>query len=445
MTEPASRPAAWVIAVSMGYGHQRTADPLRGLSPDGQVLQANDYRGIPDDDRAIWERTRGFYDFVSNIQRVPLVGDITFAAFDLVQRIRSFYPRRDLSRPDWNVRAIYALIRKGWGRDLIERLAQTTPVLPIVTSFFTPAFMAEHFEYPGEIYCAICDTDVARVWASLRPSKSRIRYFAPTRRVAERLGLYGVAPARVFTTGFPLPEENIGDASLGILKGDLAQRVVRLDPKGKYLDRYGALVAAKIGPLPPRADEPLTILFSIGGTGAQKEIGAALVESLRRRIARGDVKIVLAAGVKPAVRDHLIHAAAAAGFAPGAGDGVEVLFAGTPPEYFRRFNRALRTTDVLWTKPSELSFYTALGLPIVMAPPLGSQERANRDWLERLGAGVPQDNPRYADEWLFDLVESGWLAEAAMQGFIEGEQLGSAAIRTIIGSTSRSGNGGEVQ
>jgi predicted transcriptional regulator len=105
-----------------------------------------------------------------------------------------------------------------------------------------------------------------------------------------------------------------------------------------------------------------------------------------------------------------------------------------PAEYFRRFNLALRTTDVLWTKPSELSFYTALGLPIVMAPPLGSQERANREWLERLGAGVPQSDPRYADEWLFDLVESGWLAEAAMQGFVEGEQLGSAAIRATVGS-----------
>ena len=149
MTEPASRPAAWVIAVSMGYGHQRTAYPLRDLSPDGQVLQANDYPGIPEDDRAIWERTRRFYDFVSNAQRVPLIGNITFAAFDLIQRIRSFYPRRDLSKPDWNVRAIDALIRKGWGRDLVERLARRTPVVPIVTTFFTPAFMAEHFDTPA--------------------------------------------------------------------------------------------------------------------------------------------------------------------------------------------------------------------------------------------------------------------------------------------------------
>jgi hypothetical protein len=434
MTEPASRPVAWVIAVNMGYGHQRTAYPLRDLSPDGQVLLANDYQGMPEDDRAIWERTRRFYEFVSNVQRVPLVGEIAFAAFDLLQRILDFYPRRDLSRPDWNIRAIHALIRKGWGMDLIDRLARKTPVLPIVTTFFTPAFMAEQFDYPGDIYCAICDTDVARAWASIRPAASRIRYFAPNGRVAERLGLYGVDPARVFTTGYPLPKENVGDASLGILKGDLARRIVRLDPKGAYLGRYGSLVSAKIGPLPPRTSDPLTILFSIGGAGAQKEIGTALVASLRDRIARGDVRVVLSAGVKPAVRDHLIQTATPAGFVPGAGGGVEILFAETPAEYFRRFNLALRTTDVLWTKPSELSFYTALGLPIVMAPPLGSQERANREWLERLGAGVPQSDPRYADEWLFDLVESGWLAEAAMQGFVEGEQLGSAAIRATVGS-----------
>jgi hypothetical protein len=179
-------------------------------------------------------------------------------------------------------------------------------VLPIVTSFFTPAFMAEHFEYPGEIYCVICDTDVARAWASIQPRTSRIRYFAPNWRVVERLRLYGVAPSRVFTTGFPLPEENTGDQSLVILKSDLARRIVRLDPNGKYLDRYRA-GRGRVGPL-PQPSEPLTILFSIGGTGAQGDR-----EDARRKPATGSLRgrEGRACGQREAsVRDYLAEAAA---------------------------------------------------------------------------------------------------------------------------------------
>ena len=32
----------------------------------------------------------------------------------------------------------------------------------------------------------------------------------------------------------------------------------------------------------------------------------------------------------------------------------------------------LRETDVLWTKPSELCFYPALGIPLIMSAPLGA-------------------------------------------------------------------------
>jgi hypothetical protein len=436
MIEPSRPPAAWVIAVSMGYGHQRTAHPLRGLAPDGEVLLANDYPGMPEADRAIWERTRRFYELISNVERTPLVGRIAFAAFDLLQRILRFYPRRDLSSPDWNVRAIYSLIRQGWGKDLIARLGRRSPALPIVTTFFTPAFMAEHFDYPGEIYCTVCDADVARVWASLSPRSSRIRYFAPNGRVAERLALYGVDSANVFLTGYPLPEENTGDQSLGILKEDLRRRILRLDPTGTFLARYGSLVTEKLGALPARTNEPPTILFSIGGAGAQKEIGAALVGSLRRQLARNEVRVVLAAGVKPLVRDYLEKAVRDLGLPAYAGASVEILFADCIDEYFRRFNLALRSADVLWTKPSELSFFTALGLPIVMAPPLGSQEQANREWLLGVGSAVSQQDARYADEWLTDLVKTGWLAEAAMQGFVDGTQLGTFAIRAVVESAA---------
>jgi len=79
-----------------------------------------------------------------------------------------------------------------------------------------------------------------------------------------------------------------------------------------------------------------------------------------------------------------------------------------------------------------MSFYTALGLPIVLAPCIGSQEELNKKWLLRLGSALSQENPDFTDEWLFDLLREGWFAEAAMQGFVEGEKRGVFNIRKTI-------------
>ena len=48
---------AWVVAVDMGYGHQRTAYPLRQLAPCEQIINANSYQGIPESERKIWQKT----------------------------------------------------------------------------------------------------------------------------------------------------------------------------------------------------------------------------------------------------------------------------------------------------------------------------------------------------------------------------------------------------
>ena len=53
---------AWIVSVNMGYGHQRTAFPLKDLSPEGEIINANDYQGIPKKDRRIWEDQRKFYE-----------------------------------------------------------------------------------------------------------------------------------------------------------------------------------------------------------------------------------------------------------------------------------------------------------------------------------------------------------------------------------------------
>ncbi len=421
---------AWIVSVDMGYGHQRTAYPLKHLALEDRIINANSYDGIPRKDRNIWQTSKKFYESISRFKRVPLIGEFAFSIFDRFQRILSFYPKRDLSEPNFTLKRIYALFKKGWGKDLIERLKEISR--PIVSTFFTPAFMAEFFDYPGNIYCVVCDADIARPWVSLNPKTSRIKYFAPNERVVERLKLYGVKEKNIFLTGYPLPLENIGSEDLEILKKDLSFRLLNLDPKQRYFSKYQALIDRHLGSLPEEPDHVLTIMFAVGGAGAQKEIGYKMLKSLKKKIEQKQIKVILVAGIREKIKDYFLNCIEALGLKTG----VEIIFNNKVYGYFDDFNLALRKTDILWTKPSELSFYTGLGLPIIIAPIIGSQEEYNRNWLLKLGSGILQNTVEHTDEWIFDLLESGWFAEAAMQGFIEAEKRGVFNIEKIISQPS---------
>lgn len=420
----------WIISVNMGYGHQRTAYPLKGLSPEGKIINANDYQGIPEKDRKIWESTKKFYEFVSIFKRIPLIGQAVFFIFDQFQKILSFYPKRDLSEPSFQLKQAFSLIKKGWGKHLIEKLKQK-PLL-LISTFFIPVFMAEFFNYPSEVFCVICDADISRTWASLKPKSSKIKYFAPTIRVVERLKLYGVKPENIFLTGFPLPSENIGGVKLDILKADLRYRMLNLDPQKKYFEKYKMLIEKSLGKLAEKPDHSLTIMFVVGGAGAQKEIGIKIIQSLAEEIKKNEIKIILASGIREKVREYFEKNIGRLGLKEYLQKNIEIIFEKDIEDYFQDFNRALRKTDILWTKPSELSFYSALGLPIIIAPPIGSQEEFNMRWLLKSGFGILQENPAYTNQWLFDWLEKGYLAEFAMQGFIEGEKLGTYNIKRIV-------------
>jgi UDP-N-acetylglucosamine:LPS N-acetylglucosamine transferase len=107
---------------------------------------------------------------------------------------------------------------------------------------------------------------------------------------------------------------------------------------------------------------------------------------------------------------------------------VSIIWGESNEAYFDHFNRALHTTDILWTKPSELSFYCALGIPIIMTPAIGPQEKCNQRWLREIGAGIKQQNPEYTNQWLKDLLNKGRLAEAAWNGFLKGRKFGTYNI-----------------
>ena len=423
---------AWILAVDMGYGHQRTAYALKDLSVNA-VINANNYAGIPARERTIWESSRKFYESISNVKRIPIIGNWIFSVFDKFQRILSYYPIRNLSRPDFNIKTIFFLIKKGWGENLINTLKGNP--LPIVSTFFTPAFMAEYFGYPNHIYCVICDADIARPWVSLQPGKSKIEYFAPCSWVVDRLKLYGIKEKNIFLTGYPLPKENIGK-NQEIVKEDLAYRLLNLDPKKQYYKMYHPVIEDYVGKLSDKPNHPLTIMFSIGGAGAQKEMAVKITKSLKKKIEEGKIKLILSAGIRREVKDYLLESLKKIGLEREINKSIEIIFSENISSYFEEFNRKLRKTDILWTKPSELSFYAGLGLPIIIAPSIGSQEDFNRKWLLHIGAGFLQENPKYTDQWLFDLLDSGRLAEGAMQGFVEIEKMGAYNIERVIANES---------
>src|SRR3989338_2569570 len=205
-----SKRHSWVVDVNMGYGHGRPAHALKDLSL-GEIITANDYPGIPAHDRRLWKESQKLYETVSRLKPVPLLGDLAFGLLNHLQKIDDFYPRRDLSRPNLQLRQMYRMLKKGMGRHLIEKLAKEP--LPLVTTFFLTAFMADFFNYPGDIYCVTTDADLSRAWAPLEPKRSRIKYFASNGRVVERLKLYGVPANQIYLTGFPLPKELIGGPS----------------------------------------------------------------------------------------------------------------------------------------------------------------------------------------------------------------------------------------
>ena len=158
--------AAWVIAVDMGYGHQRTAHPLRHLAFGGKVINANNYEGISEQDRMTWKKAKEGYEFISAFGRIPIIGPLVFGAFNKIQRILTFYPKRDLSKPNLQLRQTLVPINKGWGEYLIKKLSKNPKIaipvgmLPLfllladilITLYFILLFFLDFTIFPLFLY-----------------------------------------------------------------------------------------------------------------------------------------------------------------------------------------------------------------------------------------------------------------------------------------------------
>lgn len=418
---------AWVVSADMGYGHQRAVYPLKDIAEE-EIITVGSSEAVSKSEQKLWKRLLNAYEFFSRAKGVPLIGPPVFSMLDSIMKIPSFYPMRNLSNSTFQVDLLESLIEKGLCKGMLEKIA--TKNLPVITSFYASAVAADKKGF-SKVYCIICDADINRVWVAKNPWESRVEYFAPCGKAAQRLRAYGVPDERIHLTGFPLPKELLGDENLSVLKKDLAQRLFYLDPKGKFWARHGRNVEYFLGKenCVFRNDRKLTISYAVGGAGAQKEIGQKIANSLKEQIRSGVIRLILVAGIRKEVNEYFEDVKK--NIEPD-GENIKIIFSESLHEYFDLFNQSLHETDILWTKPSELSFYCALGIPIVMSPIIGSQEKFNRKWLREIQAAMKQEKPDYTNQWLYDLLNRGILAESAWDGFLKARKFGTFKIKQVL-------------
>ncbi len=418
----------YVVAADMGYGHQRAAYPFADIA-EGGIIDANNYPNISDREKKLWTQQNSLYNFVSYFKKIPLLGSALFGVMDKFQDIDDFYPKRRLPKTTAQQQFFFGIVKRGVGKPLIDRLNRD--IRPLLTTFFVPVYFSEYYNYKGQVYCLICDADISRSWAPINPSKSSTIYLASTERARQRLMMYGVKDNNIIVTGFPLPKTNIGGTNKPILKADLNQRLGRLDPSGIFRQTFGSFVASEIGLLDYSSRlAPITLTFAVGGAGAQRELAEKFLPSLKPLFKNHKLKLNLVAGSRLDVKKYFSELLKT--LTLDKNKNIQIIYHPKKADYFKIFNRALRTTDILMTKPSELSFYAGLGLPILMTPVVGAQERENRNWLISIGAGLDAENLDYLGEWLLDWLNDGRLARSAWQGYLEAESLATYKIEKLI-------------
>jgi hypothetical protein len=408
---PARNAACAVVAIDMGYGHLR---PARSLAKQlGTTVMHADRPPLADaEEQRRWQATRRMYETISRVSSLPYIGTPLRAVLNSVTDIPHFHPFRDLSSSTLGLKLLERSAQRGLGESLVAYLQERD--LALVTTFYSPATFADYHGY-DRVFCVVTDSDINRVWAPIDPKSSKVFYFAPSGRAVRRLRSYGVAPSQIELTGFPLPDALVGGPDAPVLVANLLRRLCRLDPKGVFRRQF-ARDLEPLGALPDVQQAP-HLVFAVGGAGAQAELARLFLPGLKPLLAGGRLRLTLVAGVREDVRVRFEEELQRSGLGGEVGGSIEILHDHDVDRYFDRFDELLADTDVLWTKPSELVFYAGLGLPLLLAPPVGIHESYNLRWAREHGAGLKQRDPRVVGDRLLEHLNDGNLAAAAWAGY----------------------------
>ena len=128
---------AWVVAVDMGYGHQRAAYPFRDIANEG-IITANTGAMVDPGERKRWVTLQHLYEGVSRVNQVPVIGPWLWRAYDRLQAIHLYYPFRDLSKPSLGSMRLGRLLRNGFASSVVDHTRKRDD-LPLLTTFFAVA------------------------------------------------------------------------------------------------------------------------------------------------------------------------------------------------------------------------------------------------------------------------------------------------------------------
>lgn len=398
-----------LATAEMGFGHLRALYPLEKTF-ESKLVILGQTDGSSTFEKRLWKTSLTLYESISRFKKFPILGPIVYSMMNGLLAIpnpKSKVKKVEKSFAYW---LLERFIRLGLCKGLQKKLESKQYV---VTSFYAPV-IALSKQPDLTVFCQICDSDLSRVWVAKNPIKNNTQYLVPCTKAAERLLMYGVQNSRIHLTGFPFAHELIGGYSQEIALQNFKKRMKLLD-----------------NPYDISPDSPLEIAYVVGGAGAYSDIGMKIANLLRNEIEEGLIVLHLVAGIKGEIICSY-HNFKQNRFPKS--NNLKIVGSNKLPDYFNQFNELMSHIHILWTKPSELVFYSALGIPIIMTDPLGPQEEANHAWVLETGVGTDQYISKYTNLWLMNRLNSKEFSRMASNGWNKGIRTASYKIPEIITS-----------
>ncbi len=388
----------------MGFGHLRAAHNIAGHSK-APVVRVDNAPYVKAIDELVWRFAQYTHVYASR--------DTESRSKFLYKRFEKLMALPDDHRPPSlrEARFVRRLQRLGVGKMFFDSFDGASPTL--LHTFYLPAMLSVYYRYRGRNFLLLCDTDFHRVWVPVDPEKGNLKYCVPISKSADRLISYGVDKDRIYVTGFPLPVANTGGR-------DLRQLATDFEIRKKRLRRDSSL--------------PLTIMFPFSGAGAYSNILTDLVKSILDELKEGSLRLIVSCGDN----EHALNNAENlfTNYGIDELEYAEIMYDQDIFAAFDKFNSALKATDVMITKPSEMVFYVALGIPLLFLPPIGAHEAKNREYLFENHCAVNMIPPSDFPRWIEKSRRSGALEELAENGYSNLPKTGTFEIDELVGAAS---------
>ncbi len=384
----------------MGFGHLRAAHNIASYSKS-PILRVDRKPYINGIDELVWKSSQSIHTYGSRDKESK--GRFFYNWFESLMAI----PENGTPPSLGPSKFIRTMQKFGAGKELLKSLDGISPAL--LHTFYLPAMLTTYHGYRGQNFLLLCDTDFHRVWAPVHADKANLNYCVPIAQSADRLISYGVRKEKIFITGFPLPSADTGGRDLRLLERDFDVRKTRLASNSTL---------------------PLTIMFPFSGAGAYSNVLADLVKSIIDELKDGKLRLIVSCGDN----EHALKNAENMFINYGIEEleYAEIMYDEDVFVAFDKFNSALKSTDVIMTKPSEMVFYAALGIPLIFLPPIGAHEEKNENYLFENNCAVNLVPISDFPGWLENSRRKGLLSELAENGFNNLPKNGSIEIDELV-------------